>query len=425
MKMAGRVVMASALASLLGIGCSSVSIPNGSGETAPSAAVNGVASSAPSSPTSCSWTVVRSPNAAPSPYFEQIRRVTVVSSDDVWALGFVYVNEEGGAERPLLLHWNGRTWRPGGDALGKIVSDISASSPSDVWAVGSGRNHGIAEHWNGSSWTASRLAEPATRSWRLNGVLTLSPSNAWTVGSMALGERNSDGFGALIEHWDGTTWSITPTPPLRPSVPDDIPYAGLNSVAASGPNDVWAVGEAGIGVPSIVSDTLVEHWDGAGWSVAQTPDVASPRGIPFDHLFSVAAVSPTDVWAVGSYGTAGFIGGRGDHPLVLHWDGIRWTGASTPPQQLSPLRWARLWGVAADRTGTVWAVGSAGSGRKARPIATTWDGQRWTASIVPGPAGSKFNDVAVSPSGAIAWAVGSVIRPGVPEQTLTERCTRQ
>jgi hypothetical protein len=43
---------------------------------------------------------------------------------------------------------------------------------------------------------------------------------------------------------------------------------------------------------------------------------------------------------------------------------------------------------------------------------------------VPGPAGSTFNDVDVSPSGSIVWAVGSVIRPGVPEQTLTDRCTR-
>jgi hypothetical protein len=416
--------MAGALAGLLGFGCSSAAIPSGNSETSPSATVESVAPSARSTPTSCRWKVVRSPEVAPSRFYEQLRRVTVVSSSDAWALGFAYVPEEGGAERPVLLHWNGRTWRPSGDALGKNISDISASSSSDAWAVGSQGNHGIAEHWNGSSWTASQLVQPATRSWRLDGVLTLSPSNAWTVGMMRLGEHNSDGFGALIEHWDGMTWSVIPTPPLLPSVPGDIPYGRLYSVAASGPNDVWAVGEAGTGIPSIASDTLVEHWDGARWSVAQTPDVASPRGIAFDHLFSVTAVSPTDVWAVGSYGTAGFIGGRGDHPLVLHWDGFRWTGSSTPPQQRSPLRWARLSGVAADRTGTVWAVGSAGSGTKARPIVTMWDGQRWTAAAVPGPAGSTFNDVDVSPSGSIVWAVGSVIRPGVPEQTLTDRCTR-
>jgi hypothetical protein len=40
---------------------------------------------------------------------------------------------------------------------------------------------------------------------------------------MRLGEHNSDGFGALIEHWDGMTWSVIPTPPLLPSVPGDIP----------------------------------------------------------------------------------------------------------------------------------------------------------------------------------------------------------
>ena len=36
------------------------------------------------------------------------------------------------------------------------------------------------------------------------------------VGMMRLGERILDGFGVLIEHWDGAKRSITPTPPLQP-----------------------------------------------------------------------------------------------------------------------------------------------------------------------------------------------------------------
>ena len=422
--MTGRVIAAAFPLALLG-GCSSASTPSGN-VTAVNAEVSGSSPSATtSSGTSCSWTKVRSPNSAPSRFYEQLRRIAVASPNDAWALGLAYVDQEGGAERPVLLHWDGRSWRRRTDALGRVgVPDISASSPSNVWAVGSQGNHGIGERWDGSSWTISRLAEPARKGWVLDGVVALSPSDVWAVGYMHLGERNSDGFGALIEHWDGTEWSITPTPPPHPSIPGDIAYARLYSVAASGPNDVWAVGEASYQYgPSAVSDTLVEHWDGARWSVAPTPDVASPRGIPFDHLFSVAAVSPTDVWAVGSYGTADFFGGRGDHPLVLHWDGIRWTGASTPPQESAPLRWARLTGVAADGSGTVWAVGSAGSGTQRQPIATTWDGHRWTASTVHGPAGSTFNDVALSPSGGLPWAVGSMIRPGAPEQTLTARCS--
>src|SRR4029079_17957971 len=115
--------------------------------------------------TSCRWKVMRSPEVAPSRFCEQLRRVTVVPSSDACALGFAYVPEEGGAERPLLLHWNGRTWRQSGDALGENLSDISASSSSDAWAVGSEGNYGIAEHWNGSTWTAFPLAPPRTGSW--------------------------------------------------------------------------------------------------------------------------------------------------------------------------------------------------------------------------------------------------------------------
>ncbi len=278
------------------------------------------------------------------------------------------------------------------------------------------------QHWDGSHWVISPLAEPETKAWYLDAVETLSQSDVWAVGFMRLGQRLSDGFGALVEHWDGSRWSVVATPALPPSVPGDVPYARLDDVAASGPNDVWVVGETSITSPAAASDTLVEHWDGAKWSVASTPDVASPRGVPFDHLFSAAVVSPADMWAAGSYGTTDAIGGRGDHPLVVHWGGIRWSTTSTPPQQPPPLRWSRLGGIAAASPNAVWAVGSAGSFTQARGIIATWDGRRWTPSSLPGGPGSSLNDVAVDPTGGVVWAVGSQVSRGAPERTLIEVC---
>jgi hypothetical protein len=364
---------------------------------------------------------MKTPNPAPARFDQELEHVTVLSPQDAWATGTAYVDQEGGASRPILLHWNGDAWRSQIDAMTTRASDISGSSSANVWAVGQPHHGGLAEGWDGSKWILSRPAAPPDGDWSLTGIVALSPRDVWSVGMMRLGPRNTDGFGPLAEHWDGANWRIVPTPSLDPSVAGDIPYGRFDDVAASGPDDVWAVGETSIGPPADASETLVEHWDGRRWSVASTPDIASPRGIPFDHLFSVTATSPTAVWAVGSFGTTEGYGGRGDHPLVLHWNGTRWVGMSTPPQQHAPLRWARL-SATTGVAGQVWAVGRAGSGAKERPIATLWT-DRWTSTTVPHARGESFNDVATDPRGIFTIAVGSKEAPNHSERTLIERCS--
>ena len=47
-----------------------------------------------------------------------------------------------------------------------------------------------------------------------------------------------------------------------------VTRASLAGVAALGPNNVWAVG-------TTITGTLVEHWNGAAWSVVPSP---SPAG---------------------------------------------------------------------------------------------------------------------------------------------------
>ena len=44
-------------------------------------------------------------------------------------------------------------------------------------------------------------------------------------------------------------------------------------------------------------NTLVEHWNGAQWSVVNSPN----PGTNYDDLLAVAAVSESSAWAVGYY----------------------------------------------------------------------------------------------------------------------------
>ena len=62
-------------------------------------------------------------------------------------------------------------------------------------------------------------------------------------------------------------------------------------MAAVSSSDVWAVGSQG-------SRTLTEHWDGTRWSVVTSPNpLPTTKGNNF--LTSVTTVSSGDVWAVG------------------------------------------------------------------------------------------------------------------------------
>src|SRR5262245_53912740 len=89
-------------------------------------------------------------------------------------------------------------------------------------------------------------------------------------------------------HFDGTSWSVIPTPTLAASP------SQFSGVAAVARDDVWAVGSQTV---SGTSNTLIEHWDGTSWSVVPSP---TPSG--GGSLLAVTAISATDVWAVGIQG---------------------------------------------------------------------------------------------------------------------------
>src|SRR5207244_6438633 len=93
----------------------------------------------------------------------------------------------------------------------------------------------------------------------------------------------------------------------------------LNAVAAVSSSDVWAVGyyiNTGI-----LYQTLIGHWDGAAWSAVPSPNLGTDN----NALWGVAAVSSSDVWAVGWYHN-----GPGNQTLVEHWNGSLWSVVPSP-----------------------------------------------------------------------------------------------
>jgi hypothetical protein len=78
-----------------------------------------------------------------------------------------------------------------------------------------------------------------------------------------MGSRGATGTKTVIEHWNGTSWRVVTSPNTDAG-------SVLNSISAISPTDIWA---AGCGACGGVGGgaALIEHWDGTSWSVNPTP----------------------------------------------------------------------------------------------------------------------------------------------------------
>lgn len=324
------------------------------------------------------------PSPSPGSYTNKLFGVASVTSDDIWAVG--YSADWTGPHRTLIEHWDGSAWSivpsPNSGSGDSILWGVAATSASDIWAVGQfssgpGASSTLIEHWDGSAWSVIPSPNPSDASSSyLFDVTATSAGDAWAVGYFL---DFSSTYRTLIEHWDGNAWSIVSSPS----------EGYLSGVTAVSPTDVWAVGWYG----DAGYRTLAEHWDGEAWSVVPSPS----RGF-FSLLVGVTAVSSEDVWAVGSYWRHDQI----PKTLIEHWDGSRWIGVPSPNRGTSG---NSLAAVAAADSDDVWAVGDFGVHHL---LVEHWDGSTWAGVPTPnpGPTDHRFFGVTVASSGEV-WAVGS------------------
>jgi hypothetical protein len=237
-----------------------------------------------------------------------------------------------------------------------------------------------AQTFAGGVWTVVSSPNQGTRENQLLGVAAVSSSDIWSVGYYNAGPYTNS-LRTLGEHWNGSSWSIVSTPNAATGSGD---YDSLPGVAAVSTSDVWAVGYSG-NVNVAADKTLAEHWNGSAWSI-----VSSPNPDTTQDLYGVAAVSTSDVWAVGE----GFSSSPyGYKTLTEHWNGTAWSVVSSPGNQT-------LYGVAAVAINNVWAVGGS--------QVLHWNGSRWSLVTSPQPSNGNYYDLTAvtAVSASNIWAVG-------------------
>jgi hypothetical protein len=277
------------------------------------------------------------------PYCCVLAGVAALSANDVWAVG-----------GSLALHWNGKSWArvPVPKGTGSLNA-VAATSPGDVWAVGSGSNQPLVDHWNGRQWTVQHLPS-VPGGGGLSGVAARTAHDVWVVGSV--------GAQTLIEHWNGAKWTRIASPGLP-----GASASSLASVTATGADYAWAVGSAAM--PDGTTRTLTMLWNGRHWQ-----QINSPNPVVDDSLTGVTASWTHNIWAVGNNNPTTCTG-DGCAPnvtLIMHWNGTRWKVVPSPYGGSD--NYNTLYGIAAVTRTNIWAVGWA----IPQTLILHWNGHAWS-----------------------------------------------
>jgi hypothetical protein len=201
----------------------------------------------------------------------------------------------------------------------------------------------------------------------------------------------------------GSTPAYGADSPARPAVTSYTVVGDLSSVAAVSPTDAWAVGYTGTSAPK----TLIVHWNGRKWSA-----VTNPKPITGGFL-GVTAVSADNVWAAGF---AGSVTGTTDI-LVMHWNGKSWSRLPGVPTVAGGFNAIAQTGnvllavggldkppmLLMQRTGTAWKTYPPPSAPgDLQSLAVTGRDRAWATGVVLNSADDPIGDILLQWNGS-AW----------------------
>jgi hypothetical protein len=314
----------------------------------------------------------------------RILGMDMTSARNGWAVGYSG-GADVGTETAFILRWDGAAWKlqnaPRRSASHHYLEDVSAVSSSAAWAVGyyarGSTFRTLILRWDGTRWKTQPSPNVGAGDNLLLDVVATSPTNAWAVGTY---RTASGAYRTLILRWNGAAWKRQPAPSREAS---DV---SLTGVAATSPNNAWAVGSYEDN-ETFDTGSFILHWDGQAWSPQPVPDIASDN-----FLNDVTATSLGNAWAVGALRQVGT-----ERPHILRWDGKGWK-----VQRVAGIGEAGLRGVTAASGKKAWAVG--GKGIDDVPLVLYWDGTSWRQRPVAAPDGRL---TAVAAAAGLAWAGGT------------------
>lgn len=204
-----------------------------------------------------------------------------------------------------------------------------------------------------------------------------------------------DVFGQASElnqvlRWKRTRWATARVP--NPGGTGKGAYHQLTGIRCTGSRNCWAVGGYASG-SAFLNEAL--HWNGSRWTSATTPTPGGTLSGSINQLYDITCLSAMNCWAVGEYGHTG---GPGETLLneILHWNGRRWVRLATPnPGGTAAADFNVLQGIRCSSAISCLAVGTYGSLSSPPTFlneSLRWNGRRWSVIKTPEPGGKAQGD---------------------------------
>jgi len=319
-----------------------------------------------------------------------LNAVSATSPTDAWAVGSA--GHRNKADTLLIVHWDGVSWKqvtvphfPYG-----ILYAVTAVSKNDVWAIGMNETRvpgylepppALVLHWNGTVWRpVSSLFD--TNVFPL--ALSATAKEVW-IATAAPGNVE-------FLHYVGGHWYFVPVggQPANESDPDTL--------VMTGPKSGWLTFSAEPS-GSHYYNAYFMRWDGTAWKHVPVKIHAG-----LSEIDATAGLPGGDVWAVGRE-QADPNNGNTTVPLSLRWDGKAWQQVPVNIQGAYEFD-----GVARIPGGTAWAVGFFESSVSGALVAR-WTGTAWKLAPSPTADSAAFLNAVTATSANDAWAVGTIAEP--------------
>jgi hypothetical protein len=225
--------------------------------------------------------------------------------------------------------------------------------------------------WDGKKWSILPSPNgPGSAVSVLTGVACAGTTLCFAVGGYFVSTMDTANELTLVEQWNGTSWSIVPSP-NQPLAVD----SALVGVTCTSTTNCFAVGSDDT---QLVTSTLTERWDGSSWSIVSSPN---PKGSPDSQLSSVTCTSATNCFAVGI----------GHATLIERWNGTIW-GIVTSANPTGATG-ASLTGVSCPSASRCVAVGTIFRQNVLQRLVESWNGKAWSLTGVPVPSGTKLSNL--------------------------------
>jgi hypothetical protein len=227
---------------------------------------------------------------------DELDSVDMLSATEGWAVG----TETSAVKTiPLILHRTGGQWArvalPDTIGGGSELTAVHARSATDVWLAGTtpaaDRQEGaLLMHWDGKALAVVPVPDAVAGSpEELTGVLAVSATEVWAVGSACRSDRPIEICASLVWHLTGGAWRREPMPG----------GAELEEVVEASPGDVYVVGYSSDAEQ--FDRDYVAHWSGGGFTtdLGYNGIPPHPQGQPGSALNGAAGDGGGRVWAVG------------------------------------------------------------------------------------------------------------------------------